>query len=140
MQPTQVRHRQEPAILDLVLTNEEGMIENIEYGNPLGKSDHLVLTFEFKCYTKQHTKNKKIQMYAKGKYDLMDKELRKVKWEAELREREADVNKQWNYIKGRILEAADKYIPTIRIKKDRFNKNQVSHEMRQLIKNKHRLW
>ena len=46
MQPTRVRHGQEPSVLDLVLTNEEGMIENIEYGNPLGKSDHLVLTFE----------------------------------------------------------------------------------------------
>ena len=40
-----MRHGQEPSVLDLVLTNEEGMIENIDYGNPLGKSDHLVLTF-----------------------------------------------------------------------------------------------
>ena len=66
MQPTRVRHGQEPSVLDLVLTNEEGMIENIEYGNPLGKSDHLVLTFEFKCYTKQNTKEKHIQNLCKG--------------------------------------------------------------------------
>ena len=58
VQPTRVRHGQEPSVLDLVLTNEEGMIENIEYGNPLGKSEHLVLTFEFKCYTNQNTKEK----------------------------------------------------------------------------------
>ena len=49
-----------------MLTNEEGMIENIEYGNPLGKSDHLVLTFEFKCYTKQKTEDKYIQKLCKG--------------------------------------------------------------------------
>ena len=38
-----MRHGQEPSVLDLVLTNEEGLIENIEYGNPLGKMNHLVL-------------------------------------------------------------------------------------------------
>ena len=140
VQPTRVRHGQEPSVLDLVLTNEEGMIENIEYGNPLGKSDHLVLTFEFKCYTKQNTKEKNIQIYAKGKYDLMREELKKVNWEAVLQEREADVNKQWDYIKERILEAANKYIPKRRIKKDRPNRNQINSEMRQLIKKKHRLW
>ena len=39
------------------------------------------------------------KIYAKGKYDLMEAELRGMKWEAELQEREADVNKQWKYIK-----------------------------------------
>ena len=137
MQPTRVRQGQEPSVLDLVLTNEEEMIENIEYGNPLGKSDHLVLKFEFKCYTKQNTKEKNIQIYAKGKYDLMQEELKKVNWETVLQEREADVNKQWNYIKERILEATNKYIPKRRIKKDRPNRNQINSEMRQLIKKKH---
>ena len=54
-------------------------------------------------------------MYAKGKYDLMRGELKKANWEAVLQEREADVNKQWNYIKERILEASNKYIPKRRI-------------------------
>ena len=58
VQPTRVRHGQEPSVLDLVLTNEEGMIENIEYGNPLGKSDHLVLTFEFNTIQNRIPKKK----------------------------------------------------------------------------------
>ena len=112
------------------------MIENIDYGNPLGKSDHLVLTFEFKCYTKRNTKDKNVQIYAKGKYDLMEAELRAIKWEAKLQEREADVNKQWKYIKERILEAADKYIPSKRIKKDKSSNTKINNEMRQLIRKK----
>ena len=67
----------------------------------------------------------------------MREELKKVNWEAELQEREADVNKQWDYIKERILEVANKYIPKRRIKKDRPNRNQINSEMRQLIKKKH---
>ena len=60
MQPTWVRHGQEPSILDLVLTSEEGMIENIDYDNTLEKTNHLVLTFEFKCYTKWNIKIKNV--------------------------------------------------------------------------------
>ena len=89
---------------------------------------------------KRIPKKKIIQIYAKGEYDLMQEELQKVNWEAVLQEREADVNKQWNYIKERILETANKYIPKRRIKKDRPNRNQINSEMRQLIKKKHRLW
>ena len=47
----------------------------------------------------------------------MGEELKKVNWEAVLQEREADVNKQWNCIKEKILEAADKIHPQEKDKK-----------------------
>ena len=34
-------------LLDLVITNEENTILNIRSTEPLGKSDHIVLTFEY---------------------------------------------------------------------------------------------
>ena len=70
----------------------------------------------------------------------MEAELRGIKWEAELQEREADVNKQWKHIKERILEAADKYIPNKGIKKDKSSNTKINNEMRHLIRKKHRLW
>ena len=42
--PTRTRQGQEPSILNLVLSNEEGMIQDIEYLSPFGKSDHLVIS------------------------------------------------------------------------------------------------
>ena len=50
--PTRFRGKQEPSVLDLVFTNEENMIDNISYPPGLGKSDHLVLYFDYHCYTK----------------------------------------------------------------------------------------
>ena len=38
--PTRWRGDDTPHILDLVLTNEENMVNNIEYESPLGKSNH----------------------------------------------------------------------------------------------------
>ena len=48
--PTRQRGSDRPNVLDLVLMNEEGMISKLEYFCPLGKSDHCVITFDFKCY------------------------------------------------------------------------------------------
>ena len=48
-QPTKIRQGQEPSILDLIVTNEEGMVEGMKYLNPLGKSDHIILCFDFRC-------------------------------------------------------------------------------------------
>ena len=38
-------------VLDLVFTNEEGMVSNLEYLPGLGSSDHVVLRFSLVCYS-----------------------------------------------------------------------------------------
>ncbi len=50
-QPTRIRGEQEPSLIDLILTNEPGMVDNVEIQSPLGSSDHGLLTFYFHCYT-----------------------------------------------------------------------------------------
>lgn len=46
-QPTRFRGTNNPSTLDLVLTNEDLMVETIEYGPPLGASDHVCLSFDY---------------------------------------------------------------------------------------------
>ena len=48
---SRVRETNQPSTLDLMLTNEESMVENIKYDIGLGKSDHLTLSFEYTCFT-----------------------------------------------------------------------------------------
>ena len=50
-QPTRLRQGNIPSTLDLVFSNEEGMVQNLQSLPPLGSSDHVVLTFNFVCYT-----------------------------------------------------------------------------------------
>ena len=45
MKPTRHRALQRANILGLVMTNEESMIEEILYEDPIGKSDHLCLNW-----------------------------------------------------------------------------------------------
>ena len=57
--PTHSRYNQDPSILDLILTNEEGMASSFSHMCPLGKSDHSILTFNFHCYI-QHRRHYRI--------------------------------------------------------------------------------
>ena len=60
-QPTRYRCNEKSNVLDLVFTENEQWIENLEYESPLGKSDHGVLKFDYICeITKPH--------YLKTKY------------------------------------------------------------------------
>ena len=36
-------------MFDLIISNEEDMVDCLEYLSPLGASDHKVLTFQFNC-------------------------------------------------------------------------------------------
>jgi len=47
---TRYRTQQKLNILDLVLTNEQGMVDKIIYSDPVGKSDHLTLEWILYCY------------------------------------------------------------------------------------------
>ena len=51
-EPTHYRGNCTPSTLDLILANEEGMVENIKYMAPVGKSHHTALCFKFCCYTR----------------------------------------------------------------------------------------
>ena len=90
--PTRTRVGQEPSILDLVITNEEGMVEGVEYLSLLGKSDHLVINFNLKCYIQQTKRIKEIYCHGKGNCTDMGLELMKINWNEELDNRKEDVN------------------------------------------------
>ena len=50
MEPTRYRPGETPNILDLVFTNEQTMINEVQYLPGLGCSDHVCLSFKFMCY------------------------------------------------------------------------------------------
>ena len=47
--PKHYRGNQKPNTLDLLVINEEGMIDNIEFNAPIGKSHHVCINFEYNC-------------------------------------------------------------------------------------------
>ena len=48
--PTHYRCEHTPTLIDLLLTNEEGMMRNLTHDPPIDKSHHQVLHFRFLCH------------------------------------------------------------------------------------------
>ena len=139
--PTRTRVGQEPSILDLVITNEEGMVEGVGYLSPLGKSDHLVISFNFKCYIQQTKRIKEIYCHGKGNCTNMGFELMKINWNEELDNREEDVNYQWHFIKEKIELAMEKHVTKRKIKIGHTkHKCKLDTETRELIRRIHKAW
>ena len=44
-EPTRGRGETKPSTIDLLFSNEEGMVDNIDISPPLGKSDHSLISF-----------------------------------------------------------------------------------------------
>ena len=80
LKPTRIRMSQEPSILDLIITNEEEMIEDMEYLSPLGKSDHIILMFNFRTYYYHEYIEKTVFPYEKGNYKEVQNYLLNCEW------------------------------------------------------------
>ena len=114
-QPTRHRGSDEPSILDLVLTNEEMQISNIEYQSPLGKSDHSSLIFDFHCYT-ETKKLTESYNYNKADFDAMRCDLETTNWANTMIEiaKNETVENFWILFKEKLYSLRDKFVPKIR--------------------------
>ena len=138
--PTRCRADDTPSCLDLVFTNEEGMISDAEISSPLGKGDHACIQFWFNCYVNY----KKVQfqkfLYDKGNYEEIRKELN-INWEEEMKTR-ITVNEKWNYLTKKIHTATNKHIPKCKSTPSKKLKYNTPLDKKSLskIKKKHKAW
>ena len=100
---TRIRSNNLPAVLDLVFTNEENMISGVKYNASLGKSDHVSLLIDFKCYSEVKVEEvfKKLNFF-KGKYMPMNTALQDINWDSQLQD--LDLAQSWSYFAETLIE------------------------------------
>lgn len=109
LEPTRYRDGQHPSILDLILTNEELMINDIEYMAPIGKSDHIALFFKYTCYVDDKPVNTEPKyQYHKGDYVKLKDNIDNVHWNETT---EMDIEQHWDFFTSNIISAMDHHIP-----------------------------
>ncbi|KAK6171923.1 hypothetical protein SNE40_018343 [Patella caerulea] len=109
-EPTHYRSNQTPNLLDLVFTNEEGMISKITHSAPLGKSHHQILNFKYQCYTQQKKKVPKLN-FNKGDYNELRSHLKNTSWECM---ESKDIESQWEFLQRTLNTAISTNIPRTR--------------------------
>ena len=88
MENTRMRENCEPITLDLILTNDENMKEELNCTSPLGNSDHCSLEFIHKCYCEEKSCKTERWNYFKGDYTNMNTFLQ-CDWNDILKEQNA---------------------------------------------------
>ncbi len=140
-QPTRVRGTNEPSTLDLLITNDERLITEIQYSSPLGKSDHAVLLFELMCYSVRKSFKKKVYFYDKADYGNMRRDLQNIKWMEEMSNM-TNVDQIWECFKKHLMDVQERRVPNKIVLCNQLRRWDVPMDsrLRGEIKRKDRLW
>ena len=106
--PTRFRADQE-STLDLVFTKEEEDVKNIEVLQPLGKSDHGIVVFDFICEWKAKQVFRPRRLYHKGNYNEINRLINEIDWVAEFEGK--DTHQRWVCFKHKLEEIINQHIP-----------------------------
>ena len=137
--PTRFRENQQSNILDLIFTRDDEDINNIEYCSPIGKSDHVLLKI---CTTVPKIKVKQKDSirydWDNGDYTSFKNYIATTDWEIL---KTMDVNKCWLFIKEKIQEGIEKFIPTKTLPNNIKDKPPwMSITVKKSVKRKHKLF
>jgi hypothetical protein len=127
----------ENRILDLVLTTDNNTVGDVEITEPVGNSDHNTISFEIIVEHRKLHFNKKAFNYNKGDYSSIGKELNMIDWNKELANKPVD--DQWEFIKDKLIELRNKYIPSRRLK-DSTDEAWMNKKVKKMIVKKKKYW
>ena len=105
--PTRIREGHLPSLLDLIITNDEQSIDTVNYLPPLGKSDHVLLKFDYICYWNKVTNYVPSLNFKKANWDGLRKSLVCL---ADLDESNS-VELMFTTLQSAIMNAVERHIP-----------------------------
>ena len=124
-------------VLDIVLSSQKELVDNVKIHEPLGNSDNNQIHFDINV--KSESKNKKTyrRNFHKGNYKDMRKYLAKLDWNNMLMNKTA--TECWNILKYEIESIIDKFIP-LKKQGKRSRKKHLSKEATRKIVFKQTMW
>ena len=129
--PTRYRLGQLPSTLDLILTNEEHMLSNLEYTLGLGKSDHECLKFKLVCYADTIVHDTRRPNLNKGDYIRMSAQL--AAFDCESVSPTSSIQDAWSNFRLLFNKAVNDCVPFMRpkqAKKQKYTTSEVSRMRR----------
>ena len=115
------------------------MIKDINVDNPLGKSDHSVIIFNFSGYSKSKDEKERLD-FNKADFSEMRSKL-SIDWEELMRGK--NIEEQWKMFTYRLNMAIKDCIPIKKSSKNRYSHKsgiQLSRKLKSKMKRKARLW
>ena len=112
-------------VLDIVLSSQKELVDNVVKQEPLGSSDHNQLHFNINIKSDK-TKVKQCRRdFRKGNYQEIRKSLAHIDWNDNMKNKTA--TSCWNILRGELDSAIDRYVPMTKQGK-RSKKKHLSKE------------
>lgn len=92
-------------LLDLVLTNQEGLVEDVKVGGTLGCSDHEIVELRILCGGSKAVSKIRTLNFQRAKFDLFKDLLRGIPWVRTVEEK--GVQESWSVFKHHFHQAQD---------------------------------
>lgn len=142
-EPTRCRGMDDPTLIDLILTNEDNQINNLKYLSPLGKSDHSVLVFGYKCNAEQKPTSQRY-IYNSTNFQEMRQFLDANDWTQNFvtTAENKTVSELWYQFKNNLMMLRNRFVPLKEVGKPFWKKKgniPIAIEIRNEIKQKNRL-
>ena len=98
-------------------------MDNIHCCSALGKSDHVVISVQFNCYTSANTSISKKLNYAKGNYPEIIKEIQNIDWSAKFRF--LSLSDSWKVFEELLVQLIEKIVPESKASQGGRRRNRV---------------
>ena len=141
--PTRFREGYNPSLLDLIFSNEQHAVDDLLEGEPLGKSDHVSITwtYVYEDGTPERGPGPSLPHkynYRKGRFVAMGHSLSLVDWSSL---KEMSVEEAWLFFKETVTEHMKIHIPQIKpAKKTTKAAPWWSSELTKEVKRKYKAW
>ena len=117
--PTRFRESCTSSLLDLVFSNDELAVGEISGSDPLGKSDHIVITWKYNyedSMTKTSILNREIlkRNFKKANYTKISEDIGRMDWSSLVT---MNVDDAWDKIKSLLNTCMENHVPLVKPKK-----------------------
>ena len=136
-EPTRYRANETPNLLDLILSSEEGMVQDLEYLPALGESDHLCLRFNVLHSQEKPPVSTSIEYdIRKTNYEAVKEEILNYNWAEKFNSK---FQENYNHFLEKLLEIVYKHSPKKKPPKTKRNLYMTNEALRMKNK-KQKLW
>ncbi len=136
-EPTRWRNGQRSNTLDLIFTNKDSLVSDIQIRSPIGKSDHGVVIFKVLCDTKDVSSSTTRYQYEKANIAGMKQDL-SIDWEEEFKGKKME--DCWSIFKDHVESACKQHIPKVSCSTTKKRPMWMTSRCLAKIKQKHKAW
>ena len=115
------------------------MIDYINYKSPVGKSDHVCLTWNITVAVgKPDVKQEAKLNYWKSNYDAISEGLQNYDWGMEFRDKTLQQN--WSFLKDEVMELVKQFVPLKKPYCGKKSADWMTKQTKKLIKDRNQAW